>query len=63
LELVSGLASLEPPAKQFTGLFFRLRRTRNLWLLAPNSSPLFAYTYKNHPRKSVGDFYGAGERT
>ena len=34
-----GFASLEPPAKQSTGLFFRLRANTQLKLLAPNSNP------------------------
>ena len=41
-----GLASLEPPAKQSTGLFFRLSANTQLKLLAPNSSPFAFITTK-----------------
>ncbi len=41
LELVSGLASLEPPAKMSTGHFILLIAKQLASKLAPNSSPLF----------------------
>ena len=43
-KLLGGLASLEPPTKQSTGLFSCLWQARNLRLLAPNSSPPFVIT-------------------
>ena len=55
-----GFASLEPPAKQFAELFFRLWRTRNLWLLAPNSNPPFSFRHEK--RTPFGVLYRGGGR-
>ena len=61
LELVTGLASLEPPAKQSTGLFFCLTANRQQKLLAPNSSPVLDKDKNTTDFRSV--FFGAGDGT
>lgn len=47
---VAGFASLEPPAKQSTGLFFAYGNTQ-LKLLAPNSNPSLFTIKKLTPTK------------
>ena len=52
---IKGLASLEPPAKQSTGLFFRFQRTRKqvCWLLIQVPLP-FYYNKKSVSPKPNG---------
>ncbi len=57
---VVGFASLEPPAKQSTGLFFRLTANTQLKLLAPNSNPTIYLSKKQTHTFGMDLFFGRG---
>ena len=52
-----GFASLEPPAKQSTGLFFHLSVNTQLLLLAPNSNPSYQTYHSKKKGLSKGSPY------